>query len=375
MRKVLLITHHYLDGNGGGCYASRAYINAFAELYDLTLLYPVRDGREALAINGNVHQIPVSYDKSRWGKLADLLVGRVHRYFKVMKNIDLSTFDMVVFDTSMVSFRLIEQARKCGCKTICIHHNYQYEYFRDNTKFPLSQPTLYWCKRYEGDAVRLCDLNLTISRQDQLSLKNQYGGDKPFEVLGCFEYEKKAEPVLASQDRTTKKFVISGNLSSPQTAAPLMAWLQQYWPLLVQTYSEAQLTITGKNSSARLIRKCAELGIRVVPSPKDISQVVREADYYICPTDMGGGLKLRIMDGLKVGLPVLTHEVSARGYDAFRGKCLFVYSDSESFMKALKETCSCSCSPAEIVSLYRESFSFESGRQRLCVILEKHSLL
>lgn len=370
MKKLLFITHHYLDGTGGGCYASRAFINAFAELYDLTLLYPIREGKEALAINGNVHSIPVAYDKSRWGKLADLLLGRVHRYYHFIKRVDLKAFDVVVFDTSMVSFRLIALAKSYGCQTICIHHNYQYEYFKDNSRFPLSLPILFWCKRYEGNAVRQCDLNLTLSPQDKMLLMKEYGGNKPFGVLGCFEYESKEEPVLTKQHRTTKRFVITGGLSSIQTEVSLMDWLQQYWPLLLREYPDAQLTIAGKSPSSQLIKKCTELGIRIIPSPKDINQIIQEADYYICPTHLGGGLKLRIMDGLSAGLPVLTHEISARGYDAFRDKCLFAYSDADSFVKALKATCDCSYAPQEIVKMYRASFSFEAGVDRLRELLK-----
>ena len=42
---VLFITHHYLHGNGGGVFASRAYINVIAEIADhVTLLYPDKEG-------------------------------------------------------------------------------------------------------------------------------------------------------------------------------------------------------------------------------------------------------------------------------------------------------------------------------------------
>lgn len=44
--RILYITHHYLSDNGGGTFASRAYINAFAEIADeMTLLYPVKEGQ------------------------------------------------------------------------------------------------------------------------------------------------------------------------------------------------------------------------------------------------------------------------------------------------------------------------------------------
>ena len=39
--RVLFITHHFLNENGGGSFASRAFINAFAEISDqIILLYP-----------------------------------------------------------------------------------------------------------------------------------------------------------------------------------------------------------------------------------------------------------------------------------------------------------------------------------------------
>ena len=46
--RVLIVTHNYLSGFGGGVYGARAYINAFAALYDdVTLLYPVQEGNAA----------------------------------------------------------------------------------------------------------------------------------------------------------------------------------------------------------------------------------------------------------------------------------------------------------------------------------------
>ena len=372
MRRALFITHHYLDRNGGGCYASSAYINAFSELFDLTLLYPVKDAKEAIFINAKVNKMPIPYNKSRWCKLADLLMGRVHRYSNYIRNVDLNHFDVVVFDTSMVSFRLIRLAQNSGCKTICIHHNYQYEYSKDNARFPLSLPILYWCRRYEGEAVRRCDLSLTLSQQDKVLLIKEYGGNKPIEVLGCFEYENKKVQSIPELNRVPNSFVITGNLSSHQTEVSLIEWLDHYWPLLISEYPDAKLTIAGKNPSSLLIERCVNLGIRIVPSPKDINQIISEASYYICPTCLGGGLKLRIMDGLKVGIPVLTHEVSARGYDAFRDKCLFSYADSDSFVKALRNTCTCGFPPQRIVNMYQEFFSYEAGLIRLGRIIDKH---
>lgn len=99
-----------------------------------------------------------------------------------------------------------------------------------------------------------------------------------------------------------------------------------------------------------------------------MSAVLARGRYYICPTELGGGLKLRIMDGLKAGLPVLTHAVSARGYEVFEGFCLFSYRDEDSFRHALDQLLSRPVDPISVQARYREVFSFDAGVERMRTI-------
>ena len=80
--KVLFICHSYLKGNNGGIYASKAYINAFAELSDeMTLLYPYKKGMEPEDImDEKITMIPVEDTRSKIKKYLDLIRGHVHRY-------------------------------------------------------------------------------------------------------------------------------------------------------------------------------------------------------------------------------------------------------------------------------------------------------
>jgi hypothetical protein len=111
--RTLFVTHHYLHGNGGGVFASRGFVNAFAKLSErLTLLCPVKDAVAPEGIAPSVRVIPVSYEKPRWRKFIDLLLGRIHRFYGVFDQVLASEqFNLVVFDTCYVSFRLIQKAR------------------------------------------------------------------------------------------------------------------------------------------------------------------------------------------------------------------------------------------------------------------------
>lgn len=374
---ILFVTYHYLSGNGGGVYASRAYINAFASLYNhVTLLYPYKQGRECECIDANVECIPVLYNKPKVVKFCDLLFGRVHRYYDIFKKIIASRkFDIVVFDNSRSSFGLIDEAHKYGAKVVTIHHNCEYEYVRDNSKFYLKYLNLFWVKRYEEYAIKHSDLNFTLTKQDADTFNNKYGCYDKIKVLGCFEYNNKLSAIdvdTVSNSSVTHNFVITGNLSASQTVNSLIPWLQDYYPVMLKELKSFKLTIAGKSPNSKIVSICSNLGIELIPSPVDMQPILAQADVYVCPTALGGGLKLRIMDGLKNGLPVITHKISARGYDEFVARgILFSYDDIDTFRKCLKSISNITFDRKENIKIYNSVFSFQSGMKRMQGYIEK----
>ena len=372
---ILFITHHYLSSNGGGSFASRAYINAFAEIADeMTLLYPIKEGENLFpGINKKVKTIPVEYNIPKWRKVFDLLCGRVHRYYKVApKFIKSKDYDVVVFDNSKTSFRLIDFAHKYGKKTIVIHHNFEYEYVRDNTKGFLRLISLYWTKKYEKEAACKSDLNLTLTKQDLHLLCNEFrnGNRDNFKVLGTFEYKPFVSCRIKELEPGKINFVITGNLGARQTEQSLIPWIQNYYPLIKDVFPNSVVSIAGKNPSERLCQICQEAQILLIPSPNSMDPIMEKASYYICPIHLGGGIKLRVMDGLKWGVPVVAHSVSARGYDAFGNVgCLLTYSNKDEFQNALLRLKKIHLTKAFVQKIYASHFSFESGVERMKKIL------
>ena len=349
-------------------------VNAFAEIFhDVTLLFPIKDQDRSTDLNDRIKKIPVTYNISKWKKFFHLLSGKTHRYYKAFQEIiTKETFDYVVFDNSCVSFGLIDLAHKHKAKVITIHHNYEYEYKRDSSNKLLKPIILYWVKKYEKGSLQKSDLNLTLTKQDKLLFQENYHlpGDN-IKVLGCFEYKDKNYDY--TNDSKPCSFVITGNLSAKQTEDSLIPWLKEYYPILQNTLLSHQLTIAGKKPGTEIKRLCKHLKIELIDTPPNMDVILNHARYYICPTALGGGIKLRIMDGLSHGLPVLTHKVSARGYDAFKDKFVFEYDNTENFLKALKQMISNKYKSNNLLHEYKNIFSFKAGCNRLKKIIEYES--
>jgi len=386
--KVLFVTHHYLDDNSGGSFASRAYVNAFSEIADsCMLMYPYRGIAIRNFIHPNCILKAVPYNVRKIQKLVDVYRGRLHRYTDVMLPQILEFKpDIVVFDNSRTTAGVLKQVKQLGTKTICIHHNYEMEYYR-GTKPPLAWrfPFLYYMEKAEKTAIQQADLNLTLTDEDVNLLQTHYDSDKTKKIEKLGSFEPATSLNLTEDENKTKttglNFAITGTLDSYQTEISVIPFLENEYPELLKKLPESKLLIAGRNPSSKMIEVCAKhSSINLIANPENMQDVIAQADVYICPTCVGGGLKLRVMDGLKGGLPVLTHTVSARGYNDFEeANCLFSYNDTAGFAAGLNKLLvalnSGNLNKKNIKDLYFSIFSFEAGVNRLKNILNEHKLL
>lgn len=375
--RTLFITNSYLNGNGGGIYASRTHINLFSELSEeMTLLFPYKEGKEPQGINEDrIEMIPVIDKRSNVRKFVDLILGKVHRFTVNHELLRKDNYDIVVFDSSVTSSRLINRFKKAGIKTITIHHNYQIEYLLGDGDALTLPIELFWTWIYEGQAVRKSDINITLTCQDIDLLKKHYSPNAKYAVLGVYEFMRKEFASLPEEPRK-HRYVITGGLGSKQTEQSMLRWLKDYLPIIKEVDRQAVVTIAGSNPSVKLTDAIQKSGCKLIPSPPDMAPILLEADYYICPIDCGGGLKLRNMDGLKYGLPVLSHRVSARGYEKMIDEGLLLqYDDKESFKKGVSALQNISFGKPQIRDVYKKAYSFSSGIKRLNSIFVDAGLL
>ena len=246
-------------------------------------------------------------------------------------------------------------------------------------------PFMHYLKKAEREAVQLSDLNLTLTSQDADLLQLHYASDKfaKIKTLGCFESMPASGNINNSfnlsfsrlNNETNLNFAITGSLCSHQTEVSLKPFLINSYPDLLKTLPTHRLSIAGRNPSRKLKMICSKYcGISIIANPADMQSIIDHSDIYICPINVGGGLKLRVMDALKAGLPVLAHAVSSRGHDAFKkAGFLFEYEDEQSFLESLKLLLTSRCEGRlereKIKRLYASIFSYESGVNRLKELL------
>lgn len=336
MKKILFVATSNMKKRTGGGLANLAYYNSLKDRYG--------DNVDLVAFEEtalNYQSVIRITEPSSFYKIILFLRGIIHRFSPALDKFILNhktEYSMVIFNGGLLG-DVVEKVSKSGLKLVTIHHNYEVEFQMDNKKpTTLWGLSSYWVKRNESKAYKYSDINLFLTVDDLELFKKKYGScHGKTEIIGVYEpcinkYTPNTNPPVLNH------IVISGSLNSFQTTAGIQDLDANYMRLIKQVYnSDFVLTLTGRRPTQFIWQFANKYPqVCIVENPEDIYSVVKQNGIYLCPTNIGGGLKLRVMDGLSQGLPILVHKTSARGYNMFFDKPWFqVYNDSISFERAL----------------------------------------
>lgn len=376
MRKILYIAMADIHGHSGGSYANRAFYESLILHYTdkVDLIQFEEDVQEG---DHNSYGVP---QKSIKEKLIDLSKGTIHRFTPWLLQFvraNGQNYGCCIINSGILG-DLIPEIKRFIPVVVMIHHNDEAVFQKDNNR-----PTTFWgltsyfVNRNQKRAYRAADLNLFLTDYDKQLFEKKYGklDSRKNEVVGVYQTQNHSN-LLIKRALPHNVFVITGALHNVQTIKGIKDLFKHYLAQIEQIYGEDyHLIIAGRNPG-KYIQNLQSNNVCIKANPVDMDDIVREAGIFICPIQVGSGLKLRIMDGLKMGMPILTHEVSARGYEFFHNEKWFqVYSDKTSFVSGLKKIKTVLETEKDLQQIiydkYQEYFSFEAGDKRFINALNR----
>lgn len=373
MKRILYLASFDISKRTGGGLASLCYYNALCAIrsgaVDLMMNEECCDGKYENAI-----KIPARHGLDY---ITDFSLHRGKRFIINYLKRHASEYDICVINCSRYGGDMMNQIKKLGLKIIMIHHNYEVEFCMDNKyTITLGGRFAHLVAYYEKEAYKKADVNCYLTMSDQRMINKAYGTTRAQEfLLGVFE-PSHAEHNSYFPNSEINTLVCSGSMNDYQTYHSLELFEREYYKIMKDDFPQLKLIITGRNPNETIyeFKKKYDSKIEIVPNPDNIEEVVGRGSIFLCPTCIGGGLKLRVMDGLKLGLPVLVHKVSARGYEKFNDKPYFqVYDSQQSFKKGLTTILSYIQENKnfrnEIIEIYKKEFSFEAGVARMKKII------
>lgn len=171
------------------------------------------------------------------------------------------------------------------------------------------------------------------------------------------------EPVWSRDYRGAPEFVFLGLLSLPHNDDGLRAFLASVWPRVLAAQPRAKLRVIGKDPRPSLLEEVARHGDSVVLEGyvDDLGAVLGRAAALINPLRFGSGIKLKIIEALGRGVPVISTTVGADGVATGAEVGVLVSDDHEEMAVSLLDTTAPHVN-AELSAAAREHFQRSYAR-------------
>lgn len=252
----------------------------------------------------------------------------------IRKLVKENDFDIVHFDTISVS---ICRDEITDSASILNHHNIESHLLKRRTEYENNiLKRLYYAieakklETYEKKACGRFDVNFTVSKLD---------GERLLTIAPDARYEVIANGVdtdyfVADRSEVVPKSVImvSGMNWFPNKDAVLYM-CDTIWPLLSRAVPESIWTIVGASPPKKIKELAARDGRVVVTGfVDDVRAYMKRSETYLCPMRDGGGTRLKILDALSMGMPIVATTMACEGIDIVPEKHALIADTPEKFV-------------------------------------------
>lgn len=111
------------------------------------------------------------------------------------------------------------------------------------------------------------------------------------------------------------EFVFLGNLNLPHNAAAVFEFIRNHWRNVKSKLPEAKLRVIGRGAPAWLERAGKEFApeVTIEGFVPDLAGVLAESSAMVIPLTFGSGVKIKTIEALRAGIPVIATKIGVEG--------------------------------------------------------------
>ena len=221
------------------------------------------------------------------------------------------------------------------------HHNIESQMLQrraSKTSWPLSQ----YIRSQESKLQKLeiqagakARINVTCSRDDGQRL-SEIGIDNVAEIpngvdLSYFSRRQNYQATESGID-----LIFAGGLEWYPNRDAMIFFAKKVWPQLKAKAQAATMTVVGRGSIPLLNDIAAtDSSFKVAGFVPDVRTYLEQASIYVCPIRDGGGTKLKVLDALGMGIPLIAHPIACEGINVRNGEHVIFAETPKQFCDAI----------------------------------------
>jgi glycosyltransferase involved in cell wall biosynthesis len=191
-------------------------------------------------------------------------------------------------------------------------------------------------RRYEAGLLARFDMVFAVSERDRATLAALVPTGPEIALL-----PNVADPALLERPELTPPtepvLLFLATLSWPPNAEGLSRFLGDDFPALLERVPDARLVVAGSGAPERLVRQVHESRGAEFAGPVDDDEALYTRARCFVDVGVGGsGTKVKVLNALARGLPVVTRPDGAAGLEVSPGEHLLVGDDRDGMVASLE---------------------------------------
>jgi glycosyltransferase involved in cell wall biosynthesis len=240
---------------------------------------------------------------------------------KLKEVLSANNYDIVQLETMYLTPYIKTIRKMTSAKVVLRSHNIEHEIWKritENTSAGLKKVYLKYLtgklKKYELSHLNDYDSLITVSNRDLAKLEELGYNKKGISIpigLQLKNYPLKKENLTQKGDL---KICFIGAMDWIPNREGLIWFLNEVWPRLTKAYPTLELHIAGRNTDKDLknleITQCVHHG-----EVDSAISFISAHDIMIVPLLSGSGTRVKILESLALGVPVVSTSVGYEGID------------------------------------------------------------
>lgn len=132
------------------------------------------------------------------------------------------------------------------------------------------------------------------------------------------------------------RIVFVGSMDYHANIHAVVDFARDVWPAIHQNNSELSFTIVGRAPAAEVRELASMPGIEVTGTVDDVRPFYREAIASVVPLKIGGGSRLKILESMAAGVPVISTALGAEGLEVGHDKDIVIADTKEQLVEAIR---------------------------------------
>ncbi len=183
-------------------------------------------------------------------------------------------------------------------------------------------------RRYEADLLQQVDHTIAMSAPDKVALRDVIS-DAPITVIpngvDLAAYRDFKGTPIPFDLLFTGKMDFRPNIDA-------ILWFGQYvLPLIRAERPQTTFAIVGQRPHPRLDSLRGVPGVTITGYVDDIRPYIAGATLYVAPLRVGGGTRLKLLEAMAMGKPIVSTTVGAEGFPVVNGQELALADEPEEF--------------------------------------------